>query len=119
MRQLEDLVRYEPANSSLAFRERGYDPDERATLLRDVVALANAAVPGPRFMVVGVLDAAGGKRQVRGIERAAPLIGVVIDVEVFGLNRLEVEPAVLHLVLAEVLTGQRRRGEPREQSQTN
>ncbi len=41
------------------------------------------------------------------VERAAPLIRVVVDVEVFGLNRLEVEVLVLHLVLAEVLRSQR------------
>jgi len=55
MRQLEDLVRYEPANSSLAFRERGYDPDERATLLRDVVNYGTAT----RALSLGRKDLAG------------------------------------------------------------
>jgi hypothetical protein len=69
MSQLEDLVRFETANSSLAFRELAYGRDQRSLLLRDVVALANAAVEGPRFLFVGVRDAVGGEREICGIAR--------------------------------------------------
>jgi len=44
----------------------------------------------------------------RGIQRTAALIGIVVDVEVFGSNRLKIEAAVLHFVLTEVLGGRGR-----------
>ena len=45
----------------------------------------------------------GAFRHARRIERAGTLIRIVVDVEVFGLNGLEVETPVLHLVLTEIL----------------
>ena len=69
MRQIEDLVRFESAGSGVAFRERAYTRDERADLLRDVVALANAAVTGPRFLFLGVVDTPGGERRIVGLPR--------------------------------------------------
>src|SRR6266487_2544908 len=51
----------------------------------------------------------GALGHARRIERAGPLVRIVIDVEVFGLNGLEVEAAVLHLVLTEILRPAARR----------
>ena len=45
----------------------------------------------------------GTFRHASGIEGARPLVRIVVDVEVFGLNGLEVEAPVLHLVLTEIL----------------
>lgn len=67
MGQLEDLVRFESANSGLAFRERAYRADEQSDLLRDLIALANAAVTGPRFLFLGVADTPGGERRIVGL----------------------------------------------------
>jgi hypothetical protein len=67
MRQLEDLVQFENANSGLAFRERLYGSNERADLLRDLMGLANASVQGPRYLVLGVSDVVGGKRKIVGL----------------------------------------------------
>src|SRR2546421_433317 len=50
----------------------------------------------------------------RAIERGRPLGRIVIDFEVLGLDDVEVEGLVLHLVLAEVLRLERRRAEQRE-----
>ena len=61
--------------------------------------MQNARQPG-----VGALGHA------RGIQGADTLVGIVVDVEVLGLNRLETEVAVLNLVLTEVLSGQGRGG---------
>jgi len=71
MSQLDDLVRLENANSALAFREHAYRMSERAKLLRDLIALANAAVRGPRFLFVGVRDVVGGERKFSGITERA------------------------------------------------
>ncbi len=67
MAPLEDVVRYETAHSGLAFREHVYGADDRAELVRDLLALANAAATGPRFLFVGVRDTVGGQRAVVGL----------------------------------------------------
>jgi hypothetical protein len=67
MHELEPLIRLESANSGLAFRARGYEAGEQADLARDLLALANAAVQGPRHLVLGVQDAAGATRTYPGI----------------------------------------------------
>jgi len=89
MSQLEDLVRFETANSSLAFRELAYGRDQRSPLLRDVLALANAAVEGPRFLFLGVRDRVGGEREICGIERAD---WTACKELVSGALRMAVEP---------------------------
>jgi hypothetical protein len=61
MAKLEDLARFENANSALAFRERAYGPADAVPFLQDVLALANAEVNGPRFLFVGVHDVAAGR----------------------------------------------------------
>jgi hypothetical protein len=65
MDRLEDIVRFESANSAVAFRDRAYTDDEHAELLRDLVGLANAPVTGPRFLFLGVHDA--GERRIVGL----------------------------------------------------
>jgi hypothetical protein len=67
MSKLEDLVLSYNAGSALAFREHAYAPAESALLLQDVLALANAEVPGPRFLFLGVRDVAGTKRVLTGL----------------------------------------------------
>ncbi len=68
MTKLEQLIRCETANSALAFRPSAYAAADREELLVDVLALANAQVPGPRLLVLGVVDELGSKRRVRGVE---------------------------------------------------
>lgn len=67
MSKLEDIVRFETANSGLAFRKSPYGKGERDSLLIDVLALANARVDGPRLLVLGVRDEVGGKRGLKGV----------------------------------------------------
>lgn len=67
MGALSDLIRYEAADSSLAFRERVYGRGEQHEMLRDVIALANASVVGRRFMFLGVDDEPGRERRFPGI----------------------------------------------------
>lgn len=69
MSKLSDLVRFENANSALAFRKTPYGRKERETLLVDVLALANARASGPRFLVLGVEDEVGGKRGLKGVDK--------------------------------------------------
>ena len=76
MSKLTDIVRYENANSTLAFRAVPFDAEDREALLIDVLALANARASGPRILVLGVRDEVGGKRGLKGVKKKnlAPLI---------------------------------------------
>jgi hypothetical protein len=67
MRATLELVRNAEADSTVAFREQVYRRGEQAELLRDVIALANAAAVGRRFLVVGVEDKPGRTRHFPGI----------------------------------------------------
>jgi hypothetical protein len=70
MGTFEELIRFEVANSTLAFRERVYRLDDRQELLRDLLGLANAASKGPRYVVLGVKDRVGGERKIIGVRDA-------------------------------------------------
>ncbi|MEO8017556.1 MAG: hypothetical protein ABI769_07070 [Pseudomonadota bacterium] len=67
MRALLELAQLEDADSSIAFRERAYRRGEQSELLRDVIALANAAIVGRRFLFIGVDDRPGCERRFPGI----------------------------------------------------
>ncbi len=67
MRALLELIQNADADSSVAFRERSYKRGEQCELLRDVIALANAAVVGRRFLFVGVDDAPPRARRFPGV----------------------------------------------------
>jgi hypothetical protein len=106
MDRLTSLVSYEPANSALAFRERVWT--DRAELLRDVLALANAEVTGPRFLFIGVRDGVGAKRALVGLgpdaiadlkKTLAPLIANAIEPPLtIGVRALTVAGAALAFV---------------------
>lgn len=67
----EQLIRFEVANSAVAFRKRAYGVADRQELLRDLLGLANAVVKGPRYIFLGVDDTVGGDRKIVGISDAA------------------------------------------------
>ena len=67
MGDIEQLLRYEVANSAVAFRERPYGEKQKQEFLRDILGLANAETKGPRYLVLGVRDAVGGRRHIVGV----------------------------------------------------
>src|SRR6195256_915396 len=69
MRNLQALIELENADSALSFRECPYGKGEQAELLCDVIALANAATTGPRFLCLGVSDKADFERTFPGVSR--------------------------------------------------
>jgi hypothetical protein len=69
MGALLELVLEAPADSSLAFREKVYRRGDQGELLRDLIALANAAVVGRRFLILGVVDRPRGTRKFPGISQ--------------------------------------------------
>jgi hypothetical protein len=108
MDQLEDLVRFETANSGLAFREHAYRADERADLLRDLIALANATVTGPRFLFVGIADTPGGERRIVGLSAeewsdfrdrlAASVSGMIEPAPNLAARALELDGALVGML---------------------
>ena len=71
MSSLDELIRLETASSGVAFRERAYAALERQGLLRDLIAMANASVGGPRVIFMGVRDVLGGRRKFVGVTEDA------------------------------------------------
>ncbi len=51
MSQLEELVRFNAANSGLAFREHAYARDEEAELARDVLAKRECRRRGAALLI--------------------------------------------------------------------
>lgn len=62
MNSLLKKIQSSGPGNDLQFRSTAYGKDEIRRFLRDVIALANAPVEGPRYIVVGMgVDASGGK----------------------------------------------------------
>ncbi len=109
MSKLTDLIRYENANSALAFRATPYAPDDHEALIVDLLALANARVTGSRVLVLGVEDEVGGVRRIQGVERKAlEGLGAAYSKTAreyirpslrFSLNSLHVDDRVLAVIV--------------------
>lgn len=119
MNTLEDLIRYESPHSGLKFRKTIYGPRDDARLIADCIALANAAVNGRRYVVMGVY-ADHDRRRLVGIEKDelarfkrrfskliagfvepelnAAVRGVEIDGRYYGYIRIKECDAVPYLV---------------------
>ena len=75
MSDIDQLIRFEVANSAVAFRADAYGKRHRQEFLRDLLGLANAETTGPRYLIIGVCDSVGGARSIVGIsERDAALV---------------------------------------------
>ena len=70
MGDFRQLIRFEVANSAVAFRRAAYGKDSRPEMLRDMLGLANAGVRGPRYIFLGVDDTVGGAREIVGVTEA-------------------------------------------------
>jgi hypothetical protein len=67
MSSLETLIRSASAGPAIEFRERVYADVERQGFVREILALANALVDGPRYLIMGVRDDGSGERQIVGV----------------------------------------------------
>lgn len=67
---LEDILNQAPESDALLLRRDTYGEDQRAALVRDVLALANAAAGEIRHLLFGA-EAADGKVAVHGLDRDA------------------------------------------------
>lgn len=69
MNRLQKIASTAPPGAGVQFRPDAYGEDGLRAFLRDVLAIANAAVKGPRYIVVGMECDATGHRRAIGIDR--------------------------------------------------
>ncbi|KAB7731093.1 hypothetical protein F5984_09775 [Rudanella paleaurantiibacter] len=72
MDNLNDLIEYENENTRLDFKSSQYTKPQYASLLKDVMAMANASISGDRHIIIGVKLNSDGTRTITGI--AEPLV---------------------------------------------
>lgn len=70
MNRLLKIARSETAGSGIHFRKNKYGNSGKRSFLRDVLALANAAVDGPRFIIVGADCDSRGRKHVSEIDES-------------------------------------------------
>ncbi len=69
MKLLEKIVRSATPSNGIQFRNTAYGTKGVREFLRDVIAIANASVDGPRYIVVGADADTRGQRNFVGVSR--------------------------------------------------
>lgn len=69
MNRLLKIVRSATPGSGVQFRNKAYGRDEIRRFLRDVIAMANAPVDGPRYIVVGMGFGSKGQKKVYAVDQ--------------------------------------------------
>ncbi len=64
---IDDQIRFEPEGTALDFKKTQYAKNRKVDLLKDVAAMANADVAGPRRIILGVKKRPDGSYDVPGI----------------------------------------------------
>lgn len=70
MKNLKDILAADAAAPGVILRAAPYAEADARSFLEDVLALANTATEGPRYIVIGVQDDASGIRQYHSVEEA-------------------------------------------------
>ena len=69
MKSLASILQDAVPSVGVQLRKTAYGERSVREFLRDVIAIANASVEGPRYIVVGVATDKRGRRQIAGIDR--------------------------------------------------
>lgn len=69
MNRLVRIVRSATPSTDVQFRKRAYGKKGVHNFLHDVLAMANASIEGPRYIIIGVESDAKGKKRVYPIDR--------------------------------------------------
>lgn len=69
MKRLTKIVQSASPSTGIQFRKSAYGKAGVREFLRDVIAMANASVEGPRYIVVGVGFDARGRKHLAGVDR--------------------------------------------------
>lgn len=70
MNRLARIVRSATPSTAVLFCKRAYGKSGVQAFLRDVLAMANASLDGPRYIITGVEFDAKGRKRIYGVERA-------------------------------------------------
>lgn len=65
---LKDIIQYENEHTCLDFKKVQYVQENYVSLLKDVMAMANAIATGDKYIVIGVKHFSDGKREIYPIE---------------------------------------------------
>lgn len=65
---LTDTIEYENEHTCLDFKKAQYVKENYASLLKDVIAMANAIATGDKYIVIGVKHFPDGNREIHPIE---------------------------------------------------
>ena len=65
---LEDIIKFEPENSSVEFKKKGYHKEEHGELIKDIMALANARTSPVRYLIMGIKAYPDGRKDFLGIQ---------------------------------------------------
>ncbi len=69
MKPLARLVQTATPTTAVQFRKQAYGKNGVQSFLRDVLAMANAAVEGSRYIVTGAEFDARGRKRLFGVDR--------------------------------------------------
>lgn len=93
------IVRSATPCAHIQFRKRAYGDDGAREFLRDVLALANASVEGPRYIVVGIDFDASGNRKARPVDESdfagKPSYGSLVGDFIEPPIRIKYQPVML------------------------
>lgn len=67
MKHLEHIIRSATPDKGVYFREGPYGSKGIASFLRDTLAMANASVDGPRFIIVGAAVDSHGQKRIQAV----------------------------------------------------
>ena len=68
MNRLIKIAQSVSPGTGIQFRKQGYGENGIRSFLRDVLAMANAAVEGPRYIIVGADFDSRGRKQVHPVD---------------------------------------------------
>lgn len=93
--RLKDIIEYEDESSYIDFKQVQYiknknkDKDMYQELIKDIMAMANSDYLGDKYIIIGIKDIKGQKKQVIGIEEA-----IIDDADYQQLINENIEPEI-------------------------
>lgn len=88
MENLEWKIKNETESTSLDFKREQYHKENYTSLIKDVMAMANAPIPGPRYIVIGI------KHRPDGTKEYHPVSELKDQADIENLIQDNVEPTV-------------------------
>lgn len=88
MDNLEWIIKYENESTNLDFKKEQYRKEKYHSLLKDMMAMANAPIPGPRYIVIGV------KHKPDGTKEYHPVTEISDQADIENIIQDNIEPII-------------------------